>query len=153
MMKIISKERMMVVADTVVKNLNEFLEGNYMAIHAYENFIHHIQEPELKKSLQDIQQEHKQHALLVAKRIQDLGGIPVDDVGLMGHMAEFMKNLTGPTIETNSILKDALVGEQRGIDKSKELVKGDLDSESLELVKTILNHDESHIDLLNKLLH
>ena len=33
----------------------------------------------------------KQHALLIAERIQNLGGTTVDDVGMMGHVAEFMK--------------------------------------------------------------
>lgn len=133
----------------VTKELNTFLEGNYMAIHAYENYIHHMKDAELKLILQTIQQDHKQHALLIAERIQNLGGIPVDDVGMMGSLAEFINNLKGATTETVAILQDALVGEKRGIEKSKELLDGELDTESLALVKDILNQDEAHIQLLN----
>ncbi|MCQ6276233.1 ferritin-like domain-containing protein [Bacillus sp. V3B] len=139
--------------NTVIKELNHFLEGNFMAIHAYEKYIHHIDDLDLKQTLQKIQQDHKQHATMIAERIQNLGGIPVDDVGIQGTIAEFVKNFTESTNGTTHILKDALVGEKRGIEISQELVKGDLDSESLELVKKILNHDEKHVNLLDKLIH
>lgn len=47
-------------------------------------------------------------------------------------------------------MKDALTGEQRGIEKSKQILNGDLDDESLSLVETILATDEKHIALLSK---
>ncbi|MCJ7841342.1 ferritin-like domain-containing protein [Lederbergia sp. NSJ-179] len=136
----------------IVQELNEFLEGNYMAIHAYEDFIEHLEDSEAKQVLQDIQQGHKQHAAKIAERIQHLDGVPVDDVGLKGKMVEFMKNMKGTAHGKTEILKDALVGEKRGIDVSKQLLKNDLDPESLNLVKEILSHDEKHVDQLNQLL-
>ncbi|WP_203249231.1 DUF2383 domain-containing protein [Sporosarcina beigongshangi] len=137
---------------SVVKELNTFLEGNYMAIHAYERYIHHIDDLDIKHTLQKIQQNHKEHAMLVAERIQNLDGVAVDDVGMMGNVAELMNKIKGPTTDLTSILKDALVGEHRGIEKSKELLDGDLDPVSLELVTAILNHDEQHIDILDELI-
>lgn len=137
----------------VIKELNTFLEGNYMAIHAYEKYIHHIDDVKIKQVFQEIQQNHKQHATMIAERIQNLGGIPVDDVGLMGNIAELLNSLKGSTKDPAHILKDALVGEHRGIEKSKELLNDDLDPESLTLVKHILDADEQHVDLLDKLLH
>lgn len=134
----------------VVKELNTFLEGNFMAIHAYEKFIQHIQNDEIKNVLQIIQQNHKKHAIVIAKRIQDIGGVPVNDVGMMGSVAEFMSKVKGATNGDAAIVEDALKGEQRGIAKSKELLEGDLDKESLEIVNHILNADEKHIDLLAK---
>ena len=136
----------------VIKELNTFLEGNYMAIHAYERYIHHVDESDIKQTLQKIQQDHKEHAMLVAERIQNLGGIPVDDVGMMGSVVELMNKLKGSNKDLAPILKDALLGEHRGIEKSKEILNGDLDPESLELVKDILNHDQKHIDLLDELI-
>lgn len=135
----------------IIKELNTFLEGNYMAIHAYENYIHHINDESLKQVLQSIQQDHKQHATMIAERIQNLGGISVDDVGIMGNIVEMINKIKG-TNEKISILKDALVGEQRGIKKSKALLEGDLDPESLAIVKQILNEDEKHVELIDSLL-
>ena len=136
----------------VIKELNTFLEGNFMAIHAYDNYIHHIDNVEIKQVLQKIQQDHKQHAMVIAERIQNLGGIPVDDVGMMGSVAEFMSKIKGPAKGTSPILKDALVGEHRGIEKSKKLLDGDLDPESLKLVKSILDVDQKHVELLDLLV-
>lgn len=137
----------------VIKELNTFLEGNFMAIHAYENYIQHIDDDEIKQILQKIQQDHKQHTIVIAERIQNLGGIPVDDVSMMGNIAELINKLKGPTKDSTSILKDALTGEHRGIEKSRELLNGDLDHESLTLVKNILDADQQHVDLLDRLVH
>lgn len=137
----------------VINELNTFLEGNYMAIRAYEQYIDRVDDLKIKQVLQEIQQNHKRHAALVAKRIQNLGGIPVDDVGFMGKMAQFFSALKGKTDDPTHILKDAVAGEQRGIEKSKELLDGDLDPESLALVKRILDTDQQHVTLLNQLLH
>ena len=54
----------------VIKELNTFLEGNFMAIHAYENYINHTDDMKIKPILQEIQQNHKQHASWVAAIIQ-----------------------------------------------------------------------------------
>ncbi|WP_210766926.1 DUF2383 domain-containing protein [Cerasibacillus terrae] len=77
----------------VVKELNAFLKGEYMGIHAYEHFIKHTQDPKLKDEPQRIQQEHKQHAARTAERIQNLGGKAVEDNGIMLSMKESMMNM------------------------------------------------------------
>lgn len=136
----------------IVKNLNKFLEGNFMAIHTYENYIKDIEEKEIKKIFQKLQQDHKMHAMLVAERIQNLGGIATSDVSIEGKMVEMVQNITGGTKDIKSIIKDAIVGEERGIKKSQEILQGDLDEESLQLVKRILAHDERHIEQLKSLL-
>jgi bacterioferritin len=139
--------------NNVIKELNTFLEGNFMAIHAYENYIHHIDDVEIKQVLQKFQREHKKHAMMIAERIQNLGGIPVSDVGMMGNVAELVNKIKGSTKGFTDILKDALVGEHRGIEKSKELLNGELDPESLALVKHILDVDQKHVDLLDRLTY
>lgn len=135
-----------------IKTLNDFLAGNYMAIEAYENYIQHIDEPAMKNTLQQIQQNHKQHAMLVAERIQNLGGEAVHGTGMQGSIAQLFNKIKGPTDGIHSILKDALAGEQRGIKVSQELVKGDLDAESMRLVQEILNDDVQHVELLHQLI-
>jgi len=141
------------MASDVIKELNNFLKGNLMAIYAYDQYIHRIKDNELKQVFQQIQQNHKHHAALIAERIQNLNGLPTDNVGVMGNIAELMNNLKGKSNDLEHILKDALVGEQRGIEKSKEILNGDLDNESLSLVENILAIDENHVTLLNKYIH
>lgn len=81
------------VDNNVVKTLNQFLKGQYMGIHAYEHLIQKLPNPDVKREFQRIQQEHKNHALKVAERIQNLGGIPADDEGLIGSVQGFLVNL------------------------------------------------------------
>lgn len=139
--------------NNITKELNTFLKGNFMAIHAYDNYIHRIEDDEIKQVFQEIQKNHKQHATMIAERIQNLDGIPVDDVGFMGNAAELMNTIKKPSNDTDHIIKDALVGEHRGIEKSKELLDGDLDSESLSLVENILSIDQQHVHLLDQFTH
>lgn len=138
--------------EDVIKELNAFLKGQYMGIHAYEHLIQSVDDFYIKKELQEIQQDHKIHAMRVAERIQNLGGHPVDDEGFIGSIQEFMSRFTTPE-STDGILRTALKGEDYyGIQMSHEIVKGDLDVESKQLVDEILRHDEKHVARLRELL-
>jgi bacterioferritin len=51
-------------------------------------------------------------------------------------------------------MKKALKGEELyGIQLSHEIVKGDLDPQSDQLIDEILAHDEKHVEKLRKLLN
>ncbi|HOQ36675.1 MAG TPA: PA2169 family four-helix-bundle protein [Acetivibrio sp.] len=139
--------------NTVVKELNALLKGNYMAIHGYEKFIQNVEDPVAKNELQRIQKEHKQNAAAIAERIQNLGGVPEDGPGLMGTMGELMNRLKGVSGNTEFIIKDALESEDKGIKMAEELVRGDLDPESRKLVEDILNVNRQHVSQLNNLLN
>lgn len=137
----------------VIKELNAFLKGQYMGIHAYEHLIQSLEVGEVKKQFQRIQQDHKHHAERIAERIQNLGGVPVDDEGVVGSIQSFFSQFTTPD-NTEEIIKRALKGEDYyGIHLSGEIVKGDLDSESQKLVDEILAEDQTHVDFLNGLIH
>jgi Protein distantly related to bacterial ferritins len=136
-----------------INSLNEFLKGNYMAIHAYNEYINRAKQPELKLLLQQLQQNHQQHAMEITKRIQDLGGKPVDHPGIKGKSMEIFKMLTDHNNEPDHIVKDALAGEKRGIEISQNIVNGTLDDQSYRLVQQILDKNIKHLDLLNQALH
>ncbi len=137
----------------VIKELNNFLQGQYMGIHEYERLIKHTNDPEVKEELQKIQQEHKLHAIMVAERIQNLGGSAVDDVGIKGAMVETMNWVKGTSNQVQHIIDEAVRGESMGIRSSEELVKGDLDEDSRKLIEDILDTDRGHIEHLNNLLN
>lgn len=135
----------------VVKDLNDFLQGQYMGIHSYEHYIQKLQDPDVKRHFQQIQQDHKHHAMIVAQRIQNLGGTPVDDEGIAGSIQGFLSQLNLPDT-TEGLIQGALKGEAMGIEASEKIVKGDLDEESREMIDKILAHDRKHTSLLNDLL-
>lgn len=138
--------------NSVIETLNQFLKGQYMGIHAYEHHIQKLKDPYIKSEFQKIQQDHKNHALDVAERIQNLGGTPVDDEGFIGSIEGFFGQFRIPDT-SSGIIESALKGEDYyGIQISEEIVKGDLDPESRQLIKDVLDKDREHVDFLNSLL-
>ncbi|WP_062356877.1 DUF2383 domain-containing protein [Bacillus kwashiorkori] len=128
--------------EKVINELNGFLKGRYMGIHQLENLIYVVEDQSIKNILQDLQQTYKQHAILVAERIQNLGGKPKDGVGFTGTMAEWMSSLKGYPDGNKNILE--LVKNREaiyGIEYSEEIVKGDLDEESKQLIESIIDED------------
>jgi len=133
----------------VTKELNAYLKGEYMAIKAYDGFMERIKDPSVKEELHNIQRDHIKHAARVSERISSLGGKPVKGPGFMGTMADVKNLVKRNSNDTRFIIKDAGRGEYRGIQMAKEIVKGDLDPESLKLIKDILNEDRSHVGKLS----
>jgi bacterioferritin len=138
--------------EIVIKELNAYLKGEFMGIHSYEHYIQQVSDPTIKKELQRIQQEHKTHATKIAERIQDLGGKAVEDNGVMLSIRESMMNLKGFPDTASGILKDAIDGQKKGMKMVEEIVRGDIDLESRQLVEENLNEDREHINQLNRLL-
>lgn len=137
-----------------INELNSLLKGENMAVDSIEKVIAHVDDGNIKNELQKIQQNHKQHTALLADRIQDLGGAPAKGVGLGGKAAEMMSSVKdiGKT-GTASHIKEILDGENKGIQMSTELVKGDLDSDSAKLVNTILDEDRNNVNMLQEVLN
>ncbi len=135
-----------------VRELNKFLKGIYMGIHSYENLIQNEQNPNIKQELQRMQQDHKNNAAKVAERIQNLGGTPVTDEGIIGSAQNFISGLTTPT-ETDSILRDALKGEEYyAMEVSRKEIVGDIDEESKQLIDDILEKEKEHVNTLRAYL-
>lgn len=139
--------------EIAVKELNAFLEGQYMGVHAYEHYIHNAQDPHLKRELQRIQQEHKRNAARIAERIQNLGGLAADDVGFKGAIQEQMAEWMGFADTYDGILKEAYQGEKIGSGMAEEIVRGDLDPDSHRLIQDVLADNRRHLDELQKMLH
>lgn len=139
--------------DKVIRELNQFLEGRYMGIHAYEHYIANSKDPSLKKTLQELQLATKRQAELIAERIQNLGGQAATDLGIAGKFQELMQTIKGYPDNPEGILHDALLGEHKyAIHKSHQIIEGDLDAESAKLVDTILKQDQKHVTRLKELL-
>lgn len=141
------------IKQTSINELNAFLKGEQMAIESYQKFIHNLNDRQVSKELQKIQNDHQQHANKIAQRIKELEGKPGDDPGVMGKMALVMADLKNMgKSDPAAILKDAYAGESKGIEMAEEIVKGDLDHESEAMIRNILDNDRGHLETLNKLM-
>ena len=139
--------------NVVEKELNVLLKGEFMAMESFEKFIRHIPDVNAKDELKKIQQNHKKHTEQISERIQTLGGKPSKGVGISGKVAEIISDIKDiAKKDPVSYLEEAYSGEDKGIKMSREIVKGDLDKESMNLVNQILDEDNSHLGTLNGLI-
>lgn len=139
--------------NTSIKELNAVLKGEYMAIDSYEKYIKNISDAVVKVELQKIQKEHKRHAIKLSERIQTLGGNPISNVGITGKVVETISNIKDiGTKNPVDYLKKAHHGEDMGIKIASEIIKGDLDKDSLNLVDSMLIEDKNHVDTLSEMI-
>lgn len=139
--------------EIIVEELNTLLRGTYMGIRALEHHIQQLENVEVKQYFQSIQQEIKENASKIAEQIQNLGGIPADDEGISGSIHSYMHKVMLPH-DTRLIIKDALHGlDNYGVEYSEELVKGDLDATSKQIVEEVIDTNRRHIENLRHLLH
>jgi bacterioferritin len=139
--------------ETVIEELNTVLRGSFMGVRSLEHYIQKVDDNELKKKFQSMQQDIKLNTQIIAERIQNLGGVPADDEGVTGSMHSFMHKITLPN-DTEKIIEDALEGfDKYGVQYSEEVVKGDLDPESRQLIEDVIDTNRRHVEQLRQLLH
>ncbi|RIX60581.1 DUF2383 domain-containing protein [Paenibacillus nanensis] len=139
--------------ETIVEELNTLLRGTYMGIRSYEHYIQKLNDGELKRQFQTMQQEIKHSAQTIAERIQNLRGVPADDEGLTGSMHAFMHKMMVPD-DATKIIQDAIKGNDNyGVQYAEEVVKGDLDPESKRIVEEVIDTNRRHVDQLKNMLH
>ncbi|MRG87786.1 DUF2383 domain-containing protein [Salinibacillus xinjiangensis] len=139
--------------EAITEELNTLLRGTYMGIRSLEHYIQKVDDQELKTQFQAIQQETKESAQKLAERIQNLGGVPADSEGFSGSMHSMMHKVMLSDNE-HKIIDDAIKGfDQYGVEYSEEVVKGDLDPESKQIVEEVIDRNRRYADQLQKLLH
>ena len=72
----------------LIKSLNELLQGEYMAIESFNNFISRLKDENIKTTFQDIQKQHRKNTETIANYIQNIGGRPDENLGIKGKMGD-----------------------------------------------------------------
>jgi len=139
----------------VVKILNQLLQGQYMGVHSYEEFIKNLDDSSpLRNRFITIQKDLKHHADLLSERIQELQGTPAISEGVIGKTELFISQIFDHSSSEKEILKHAIKGENLyGIKMTEKLVRDKLDEKSLNLVHNILDKQREHVDYLKSELH
>ncbi|EFV76435.1 DUF2383 domain-containing protein [Cytobacillus oceanisediminis] len=139
----------------VTKPLNKLLQGQYMGIHSYEEFIKNLDDASpLRSRFIMIQKDLKHHAELLSERIQELHGTPATSEGVIGKIEQFISLIFDHPQGEKDILKHAIKGENLyGIKMTEKLVRDKLDEKSMSLVHQILDKQREHVDYLKSELH
>ncbi|WP_352404518.1 DUF2383 domain-containing protein [Sporanaerobacter acetigenes] len=136
-----------------IKALNELLQGEYMAVDSFNNFISRLEDENAKKTLQEVQKQHRENIDKLASYIQSIGGQPDENLGLKGNMGEMMLNMDlGSEADMEEIIKKAIEGETKGVNMAEKVLRGDLDDRSRGIAGEILEKDRKSIEKLKKLL-
>lgn len=135
-----------------VDSLNELLKGEYMAIESFNNFIPRLDCEEVKGCFQEVQNQHRENISNLVEYIQDIGGQPNENLGVVGKMADFMLDMDlGSDASDKEIINKAIEGETKGINMAEKVLRGSLDNESREVAGDILERDRQSIEKLKSL--
>ncbi|NMA83681.1 MAG: PA2169 family four-helix-bundle protein [Epulopiscium sp.] len=136
-----------------IKALNELLQGEYMAVDSFNNFISRLEDENAKKTFQEVQKQHRENIDKLASYIQSIGGEPDENLGMKGTMGEMMLNMDlGSSSDMEEIIKKAIEGETKGVNMAEKVLRGDLDDRSRDIAGEILEKDRKSIEKLKKLL-
>ena len=134
------------------KSLNELLQGEYMAVESFNNFISKIEDESAKEVFQDIQKQHRENIDKLSSYIQDIGGQPEENLGMKGKMADMKINMDlGSKADTNEIIEKAIEGETQGVNMAEKVLRGNLDNRSRDIAGGILQKDRGSIEKLKRL--
>lgn len=136
-----------------IYELNRALKGEHMAIESFDHYIQDIDNHDLKKRMQDIQQTHKFHAIQISERIQQLGGNPANASGVLGVMAEVKFAVSPKKYIDGSVLKSALEGEKLGLGAYDDIMTKLKDETNKQLVQEMLIDNVKIVSELNKYTH
>lgn len=135
-----------------IKSLNELLQGEYMAVESFNNFISRLDDEGIKKVFQEVQKQHRENIDKLASYIQDIGGQPDENLGMKGKMGDVKLNMDlGSSPDSEEIVKKAIEGETQGINMAEKVLRGDLDDRSRDIAGEILEKDRRSIDKLKNL--
>ncbi len=138
--------------DRTVEVLNNLLQGENMAVDSLNTFINKVGDENIKRTLQEVQSQHRENMSVLAKRIQDLGYEPREKLGLKGTMADLMINMDLIGEGGMSILNKVIEGENKGISRmADEISRSNLDSESKKIANQVLEEDRSSLAKMRRL--
>lgn len=136
-----------------IESLNELLQGEYMAVESFNNFISRVDDENVKNQFKDVQQKHRKNIEKLADYIQNLGGQPNESLGMKGKMGEMQLNMSlGSRADTHTIVEKAIEGEVKGVNMAEKVLRGNLDDKSRDIAGEILKEDRESIDMLRKLV-
>jgi len=139
--------------DKTTEALNQLLQGEYMAVESFNNFISKLEDGKVKEVFKEIQKRHRENIDKLASYIQEIGGKPEENLGMKGKMGEIKLNMDlGLKWDAKEIIEKAIEGETLGVNMAEKVLRGDLDDNSRSIAGEILEKDRESINKLKSLL-
>jgi len=129
------------------------LQGEYMAVESFNNFISKLEDENVKKTFKEVQKQHRENIDKLASYIQDIGGRAEENLGMKGIMGDIKINIDiGFDADEAEIIEKAIEGETQGVNMAEKVLRGNLDEKSRDIAGEILHKDRMSIEKLKSLL-
>lgn len=136
-----------------IQSLNKLLQGEYMAVESFNNFISKLEDENVKQTFKEVQKQHRENIDKLASYIQDLGGRAEENLGMKGIMGDIKINIDiGSHADNAKIIEKAIEGETKGVNMAEKVLRGNLDEKSRDIAGEILHKDRKSIEKLKSLL-
>ena len=134
----------------VVDMLNDLIQLDYDAIHAYEAAIGRIDSEEHQRHLAAFKEDHERHTEELDAVVRELGGKPVNR-SIIKHVVTAGKIAFADLIGDKTVLQ-ALKTEENDINKAYERMAGrrDLPPEAVPVIQAGFGDERRHRDWLEK---
>lgn len=110
-----------------IKSLNQLLQGEYMAVESFNNFISKLEDETVKQTFKEVQKQHRENIDKLASYIQDIGGRAEENLGMKGIMGDIKINMDlGSDADKAEIIEKAIEGETKGVNMAEKSSKGEL---------------------------
>ncbi|MBK1809199.1 DUF2383 domain-containing protein [Clostridium sp. YIM B02505] len=138
----------------IVLELNRFLKGIQMGIEAFENLQHKANENSLKQCFLQVQSTYLSHSNILRERIEQLGGVPKEGVGITGKFAEVYEKLKNLTVDSDEeVILEAYKACKTGFTMGDRFIEDtdNLDPISKGIIETIVKDNKNLAQIfLNK---
>ena len=136
-----------------IQSLNKLLQGEYMAVESFNNFISKLEDENVKQTFKEVQKQHRENIDKLASYIQDLGGRAEENLGMKGIMGDIKINIDiGSHADNAKIIEKAIEGETKGVNMAEKVLRGNLDEKSRDIAGEILHMDRKSIEKIKSLL-
>jgi len=136
-----------------IHSLNKLLQGEYMAVESFNNFISKLEDENVKQTFKEVQKQHRENIDKLASYIQDIGGRAEENLGMKGIMGDIKINIDiGFAADKEEIIEKAIEGETKGVNMAEKVLRGNLDEKSRDIAGEILHQDRKSIEKLKSLL-
>lgn len=143
----------MIDNNETIQSLNMLLQGEYMAVESFNNFISKLEDENVKKTFKEVQKQHRENIDKLASYIQDIGGRAEENLGMKGIMGDIKINIDiGFDADEAEIIEKAIEGETQGVNMAEKVLRGNLDEKSRDIAGEILHKDRMSIEKLKSLL-
>ncbi len=134
--------------------LNKILNGEKMAVEIIQTYMHHLNEPNLKMTMEQWVDTHQRNADKIISYLGHQGIDSTNSTGMIGWMANTKAKLnTLFNHEPLDILHEVYDGEDKGIERSVQISKeNNLTPEATALIEEILSNDHTHLKQMKRFI-